>query len=125
MKESNHLETQLRSWTPRRPSPGLEGRLFGRTSCASHVAWLNGWLVPATACMLLAGLLLCQSDSTNLSETTGRASLVAVSLSNQSYAAYLPGSFQRAANRLDTFEWTKGGDSTFPMGSLSPVKAGE
>jgi hypothetical protein len=35
--------------------------------------------------------------------------LVAMILSNQSYAAYLPGSFQRSQNRWDTFEWTNPG----------------
>jgi hypothetical protein len=35
--------------------------------------------------------------------------MLAMILSNQSYAAYLPGSFQRNQNRWDTFEWTNTG----------------
>lgn len=42
--------------------------------------------------------------------------LVAMILSNQSYAAYLPGSFQQSANRWDTFEWTNTGGFTSSEG---------
>lgn len=42
--------------------------------------------------------------------------LVAMILSNQSYAAYLPGSFQQNENRWDTFEWTNMGGFTSSEG---------
>lgn len=83
------------------------------------------WLVPATACLLFACLIMNQRGTVNLSDTSRPAAMVAVILSNQSYAAYLPGSFQRAVNRLDTFEWTNGASSTSSMGSLSPFKAND
>jgi hypothetical protein len=54
-----------------------------------------------------------------------RNSLIAMSVSNQSFAAYLPGSFQLNANRLDTFKWTNGGGFHSPMDSLSPDKAND
>ena len=58
MKEMNSLETQLRSWRPRRPSAGLERRLFATpVSRMPKMAWFVGWLVPATACALLTFLV--------------------------------------------------------------------
>jgi hypothetical protein len=84
-----------------------------------------GWLLPATACFMFVCLLLNPENMATLSDKPQRGTLVALSLSNQSYAAFLPGSFQRAANRLDSFEWTNGGGSTSSMGSLSPRKAGD
>jgi hypothetical protein len=52
-----------------------------------------------------------------------RAAVVAMGLSNQSYAAYLPGAYQPTANRVDTFEWTNRGYSNSSMDSFtSPGK---
>lgn len=84
-----------------------------------------GWLVPATACLLLAGVSLNQESRLGVSELSSRSNFVAVIMSNQSYAAYLPGSFQQSANRVDTFEWTNGGYSTSSMHSLSPGRAND
>jgi hypothetical protein len=80
------------------------------------------WLVPVSACLLFASLILSPQEAPNLSATPRAGTMVALILSNQSYAPYLPGSFQRSVNRLDTFEWTNGASSTSSMGSLSPVK---
>ena len=52
MKETNPLETQLRSWQPRRPSARLKRRLFG-FSFGRGAGWIVGSLVPAAACILL------------------------------------------------------------------------
>ncbi|MBE0545325.1 MAG: hypothetical protein IH623_28635 [Verrucomicrobia bacterium] len=60
-----------------------------------------------------------------VSDLAARSNLVAVIMSNQSYAAYLPGSFQHVANRVDTFEWTNGGYSTSSMHSLSPGRTND
>lgn len=108
-------EALLHAWTPRPPSPGLERRLFGRPRSGSprQVSWV--WLSPVTACLLLGGLLLIQRLPPPVLVDAGHAPLVAMILSNQSYAPYLPGSFQRNQNRWDTFEWTKG--SPFPSSS--------
>ena len=121
----NPLETQLRSWTPRRPSAGLERRLFPRPKRTSRPAKSINWLVPVTACLLFACLILNRQGAANISATQRSGTIVALILSNQSYAAYLPGSFQRSVNRLDTFEWTNGGYSTSSMHSLSPFKAND
>jgi hypothetical protein len=82
-------------------------------------------LAPATACLLFACLSLNQQSRVGVPDLAARSNLVAVIMSNQSYAAYLPGSFQHVANRLDTFEWTNGGYSTSSMHSLSPGRTND
>jgi hypothetical protein len=52
MKEMNPLETQLRSWQPRRPSARLRRRLFG-FSFAPRTGWVIGSLAPAAVCLLM------------------------------------------------------------------------
>jgi len=121
----NPLETQLRSWTPRRPSAELERKLFRRPSSPPRPAGMIFWLGPATACLLFVCVLFSQHSAANFSPVSRQDALVAVASSNQSYAAYLPGSFQRAANRVDTFEWTNPGRSTSVMGSLSPGRTND
>jgi hypothetical protein len=78
------------------------------------------WLGPITACLLFVSMVLSQHNPAGLTSGTRSDAMLAVILSNQSYAAYLPGSFQRSANRLDTFEWTNREHSPSFMGSLSP-----
>jgi hypothetical protein len=52
--------------------------------------------------------------------------MVAIIVSNQSYAAYLSEPLRRDQNELrNTFEWTNGGASTSHMGFLSPMKAND
>jgi len=126
----------LRSWALRRPSARLNRRLF-----ASHLAAGNhqspisdhpsptlrlAWLAPAAACLLLVCTLLGQRNSASSSTPTSAGSMVAMILSNQSYAAYLPGSFQPEQNALrNTFEWTNGSRSTSSIRFLSPIKAND
>lgn len=54
MNEPTQLETQLRSWTPRHPSPELREKLFPVETALMKKASLGSWkwLVPATACAL-------------------------------------------------------------------------
>ena len=128
----NNLEAQSRTWAPRRPSPKLKKRLFGRpaaaiTHHASRIrnhpspAFRFGWLAPATAGVLALCLLSNQRNSDVISGARNSVPLVAMILSNQSPAAYLPGNFERHQNRLpaDTFEWTNRSSSTSSIGSLS------
>src|ERR1700741_1508538 len=61
MKETNPLETQLRSWQPRRPSGLLKRRLFG-ILLAPRAAWFIGPLAPAAVCAVLT-LAVCGSHS--------------------------------------------------------------
>jgi len=123
MKEMNTLETQLRSWTPRRPSPRLERRLFGREALHFSISRLISVLTPTAACVLLTVSMLKQSAHELLPDGGNQAALVAMGLSNQNYAAYLPGAFQPTANRVDTFEWTNRGYSNSSMDSFTSPKA--
>lgn len=105
-------EARLRAWRPRPPSPGLERRLFPRTRPTAPWLLTWAWLSPVAACLLLGGLLWAQRGPSPVLADARHAPMVAMILSNQSYAPYLPGSFQRNQNRWDTFEWTK--DGGFP-----------
>jgi hypothetical protein len=122
MKEMNPLEAQLRSWTPRRPSPKIERRLFGSRFYFT-IPKLVTVLAPATACLLVTLAGWRQFDQPLLSAGREQAALMALSLSNQSYAPYLAGNLQSTANRLDTFEWTNRGYSQSSVRSFTPPKA--
>jgi hypothetical protein len=78
---------------------------------------------PAAACLLLTLVGLKQHGPGALLANESQSTLIALSLSNQSYAAYLPGNCQSTANRLDTFEWTNRGYSQSSMRSITPLKA--
>jgi len=121
MNEMNSLEDQLKSWRPRRPSAGLERRLFGARSKVPSLTQAFGLLAPAVACLLFVGVIARQPEGRALQLGGDDEKLVAVLLSNQNYAAFLPGSFKNEQNRWDTFEWTNGGGFTssihpFPKG---------
>jgi hypothetical protein len=125
MNEKNPLETQLKSWAARRPSPGLERKLFGTPRSATPFSHSFAWLAPAAVCLLVTVALVQQRDATTLSLTSEHEQMVAMSLSNQSYAAYLPGSFQRQQNRWDTFGWTNRGGFMLSKHPFLPAKTGE
>ncbi len=113
MKETDSLETRLRSWRPRRPSAKLERRLFGAPArLLPKVAWLLGSLAPATACLLLT---LSMFNPGNSGHSLRHEPLVAMILSNQNYAAYASDNFRGAQNNLSavTFEWTNHSDFPF------------
>jgi len=80
-------------------------------------------LAPTTACVLLSITMMKQSAQELLSNGQERAAIVAMGLSNQNYAAYLPGAYQSTANRVDTFEWTNRGYSNSSMDSFTSPKA--
>lgn len=71
------------------------------------------------ACALFASLALNPHGP----PLPGDQPLLAVVLSNQSYASYLPGSFQREQNRWDTFEWTNRGQSRSSVAPFAPIRA--
>jgi len=119
----NTLEAQLRSWTPRPPSPGLERRVLGREPLHFSLARLATVLAPTAACLLLTVSIAIQSGHVLLTDNESQAVMVTTGLSNQNFAAYLSSSFQPTANRLDTFEWTNRGYSTSSMRSFTPPKA--
>ena len=109
MSEMSELETQLCSWTPRRPSARLERRLFAaRAVPADALAPFRlSWLAPATAALALACVLFNQRYGPSFSASGGAGPMVAMILSNQSAASYLPGCVQAEQNNLpaDAFRW--------------------
>jgi hypothetical protein len=129
MSEWKELETQLRSWIPRRPSAGLRSRVFGAGAAAGRhpaIAW--NWLAPATGGVMLLFVTLSQQNGAwSRFGVSGEAPMVALTLSNQSLAAYLPGSFSHEQNSVpaDTFEWTNRSRSPSSMGSFSRTGTNE
>lgn len=117
----NPWETSLRCWTPRGPGRRVERRLFGRRQ-PSALPRLATALIPAIGCLLLTLAGLPQLDSAPLGSKHRQAALIATCLSNQSFAPYLAGNPQSAANRWDSFEWTNRGDSRSSMLRFTPVK---
>jgi hypothetical protein len=123
MNEMNELEKQLLWWTPRRPSARLERRLFAVAPApeAALPPFRFSWLAPATAALMLMCVLFNQRFGPALSTSASPGPLVAMILSNQSAAAYLPGSVQAEQNNLpaDAFKWTRGSRAA-PGAALSP-----
>lgn len=143
----NKFEAQLRSWTPRRPSPKLERywrnadpsieAQLRRENSAPHRGTAFRWAdwpglswstlartaAPALACLLLTAAILMQPGQGLIIPSADQPAMIAMALSNQNFAPYLPGSFQLNANRLDTFGWTNESGSPSSMRSLTPPKA--
>lgn len=116
----------MRVWTPRHPSAGVRRRIFGEAEEAPPgLRVLLRTLVPVAACLIVSVAVLNPPDRTGDSLLTGPSAVASLSLSNQSYAAYLPGSFACTANRLDTFRWTNGGGFPSSTFSISPGKAND
>jgi len=117
------LEKQLYSWTPRRPSARLERRLFAaRTILADALAPFRlSWLAPATATLALLCVLFNQRYGPTFSASASAGPMVAMILSNQSAAAYLPGSVQAEQNNVpaDAFRWA-GSHSPAPGAASLP-----
>ncbi len=116
----NELEKHLRSWVPRRPSAKLEHQLFAprlatATAAADAAApevphFRLSWLAPATLALLVIGLMFNQRNLSAFAPGGESRALVAVALSNQNAAAWLPGSFAHDQNTIpvEPFEWTNG-----------------
>ena len=130
MNEWNSWETPLRSWKPRRPSAGLKARLFALPVAADRERpFTLGWLAPATVCLLLMFVTFTQRNGElGRLAVSNQAPMMAVTWSNLSFAAYLPGSFVNDQNavRPETFEWTNHGHSsstvTFPQSPTNHLK---
>jgi hypothetical protein len=122
MNEMMELEKQLRWWTPRGPSARLERRLFavGSAPAEALLPFRVTWLAPVTAVLMLMCVLFNQRYGPAISASASPGPLVAMILSNQSAAAYLPGSFQAEQNNLpaDTFKWTSSSRSTLGTAPL-------
>lgn len=125
MNETKTLEAQLGSWKPRRPGARLEQKIFGPPEADPGLRALMRVVAPVAACLMFTVVMLNQPDRSLAIPAAGPGALLAMSLSNQNYAAYLPGSFQLAANRLDTFGWTNGGGCPSSTFSILPGKAND
>jgi hypothetical protein len=126
MNEMNDLETQLRSWALRPPSAKLKQQLFARAAVVSAPTGEPGvlstpaspfrlsWLAPATMALLLMCVLFNQRNIPSaFSGSMKSGSMVAVALSNQNAAAWLPGSFAHEQNSIpaEPLKWTNSGPS--------------
>jgi hypothetical protein len=119
----------LHSWTPRRPWKGLEARIFGAQPEAEELvpAFRLSWLVPATVAFLLVCVMCNQRSGAILTGAPVPGPMVAMILSNQSAAAYLPGSFQAEQNNLpaDAFKRRSGGGPAPRLTTFTPAKAND
>ena len=93
----------MRSWQPRPPAAGLRHKIFSAEDAVPTAKWLWGGLAPAMACALLT-LVAFNHGGDGLTSKP----IMAMVLSNQSYAAYASGEGRTAQNRVDgvTFDWT-------------------
>jgi len=105
MKELNVTEAQLRSWRLRRPAGGLKQNIFHPVAAAATPSanWWWGALAPAMACGLFTLVAFNHGG-----DGFGPPSMMALAMSNQSYAAYASGTGQTAQNHIAsvTFDWT-------------------
>jgi hypothetical protein len=109
--EEKQLEERMRSWTPRRPSRGLERRVFGDVSKGGHSFRLPrwSWLAPAASvCVLLVQLAVHQPSSGFSPATMAPGAFATSSLNDRDLSAYAPGWVHSDRNGpiRDTFEWT-------------------
>jgi hypothetical protein len=117
----NLPETQLHSWQPRRPSARLKQRIFSSAARRLELATTFRWLVPATACTLLAlGTLNQQIDLPR--GTSSSQSLIAAIMNNQNPVSDLVSDQQSARNSLFalTLGWTNQSGSTSSISSFFP-----
>ncbi len=117
------LETRLHCWTPRRPSAGLERRLFGGELPAPRAAIWLGWLAPAMACLLFAGLVLHPPDATRRGNPLPQGAWVGAILSNQDGCRTVTASLTGRQYRLEPAEWTNGNVTAPSNQSLAPVSS--
>jgi hypothetical protein len=107
----NWLETQLKSWAPRRPSAKIERRLFPRRVRVPELARALAWLTPAAACMVFA--LAAVRQEGGAAGASRPESMFAMVFSNQTGANFLHSDAAQPENRVmrASFEWTNRGNS--------------
>ncbi len=117
-KVMHSLEALLHSWQPRRPSARLKWRLSAEPSKSMpRMAWFAGWLVPATACVLLAFFAVTSGNN-----ASGHASLRTGVLSDRIHLPPVPASSDQGENNLlfVTFDLTNRTGSTSSIAPFSP-----
>ena len=127
MNEMSEWEMQLLSWTPRRPSPALERRLFAARAVLAADAlppFRLAWLAPATAVLALVCVLFTQHYLARFSPSGAASPMVAMILSNQSAPAYLLTRVQPERNNLPVRASSLASShaATFGIPSLSPSR---
>jgi hypothetical protein len=135
MNNWDPLETQLRSWTPRRPSPKITARLFetpvpvavgvaAATRESNPTTWQ--WLAPAMAVFLVSAFVL-GGNFGRLSEfnSTPAPSLVATAALNEPHlSTYFAFTHHSDNNTLQApFEWTNSGSSVTTAPSMATTNA--
>jgi hypothetical protein len=106
----NEWEKHLLSWTPRRPSARLERRLFVSRPAPVQTpqSFRLGWLAPVTAALAMMCVLLSQHYTATFPAVKAVNPMVAMMMSNQSAAAFLPGNFQTEQNNLPVNAFRRG-----------------
>lgn len=120
--EMNLLETELRSWKPRRPSAKLEQKLFAQTPAQPGRSLSPfQWLAPIAACCLLTAMVMHQHDAMDSDAFVNARGHILVS-SNQS-AMWLSESALDQSRRNHVgrrFEWTNASAFSSSVGSFLP-----
>ncbi|HAV62181.1 MAG TPA: hypothetical protein DCY13_07425 [Verrucomicrobiales bacterium] len=118
----------MRSWTPRRPSPALEERLFGEVKraaaeapaadCSRLPGW--GWLAPVACAFVLALQLAPPLTSPRFPTGDGTTAAVHAGSGGHALLAYAPGWANSAMNNVngETFESTNWTAPPSPMRTL-------
>jgi len=121
--EMKHLENQLRSWQPRRPSAKLKRRLFPTRSAREAASLSLRWLAPAAACLILA-LTVASRDPGLSASSTRREAVMGLISSNLNFTNILPKSDSPARNGIlpASFEWTNLSGITSSISPLPPVR---
>ncbi len=131
MNELNQIESQLVSWKPRRPSPGLQRRLFPKST--GFVPVLAGlaigrWLAPAMALFVLCAVYLSESPEFLPENYSSSLTLMATASLDHPNLGTLYAA-DRANERniwaASVFEWTNTGQSVsttapWPKNNLMP-----
>jgi hypothetical protein len=129
MNDLNPLEAQLRSWTPRAPSPKLKARLFGHPAATATAAAAASdraaasiasvpfswqWFAPSTAAVLIATFLLSHQSGVlaGLTSAVPPGLFATAALSEPMFSTYYV-SARHSENNTPVvgLEWTNGAHS--------------
>jgi hypothetical protein len=120
--EMKLLESQLRSWKPRGPSPTLKRRLFGATARREAITLSLRWMAPAAACLLMAVAVVRQDAGFSM-RSSGPGPLLGMISNHLTYTNLLPHNRSSGDNDVlpTNFEWTNGGTFTSNVGPFLPT----
>lgn len=123
MNYTEHLEHQLRSWTPRQPSEKLETKLFGALTRPSIRPAMSReclrWLSPALGCLLLTVAILRRENPQLLMNREPASLLTGLSANNPSTPHDFAGNSTHNLWKMVTFEWTTDTQSTSTVSPLT------